>query len=388
MSIPVQKQEAIYRLLQRHLDKQSVGFPATQSGADIRFLKTMFTPDEARVALKLSYQPTPHNQVIAGAAGDFSAEETVTLLESAFKKGAIGWKLKDGVPHWYVMPVVIGMYEAQDGNPSRGFLAVAGAYMQTMAYGKSFLSVKPSQMRTIPIRKSVTVEHHIAAYDEIRSLVAASGGPFVVLNCICREAQRIQGKPCKQTSRLETCLGMGDMAAMTLRRNHGRKIFADEALAILRQNENEGLVLQPANEQKAEFVCSCCGCCCGMLRVQKMLPHPVHFWTSNFHASVKADSCIRCGVCVKRCQVNALELKEPSGGAHINLNKCIGCGLCVPVCPKKAISLIKKMRETVPPKNEEELFDTIKANRKDGLAQLWMLLRILLRSGKHSVGNR
>lgn len=379
MSTLTQKQDAVYRLLQRHLDKQAVGFPATGSGADIRFLTILFTPDEARVALKLSYQPTPQNRVVADTAAEFSVDRTVALLESAFQKGAIGWKLKDSVPHWYVMPVVIGMYEAQDGNPSREFLAAAGSYMRTMQYGKAFLSVKPSQMRTIPIRKSVTIEHHIATYDEIRSLVKASKGPFVILKCICREAQRAQGKPCKQTSRLETCLGMGDMASMVLRRNHGRKISADEALSILQQNEDDGLVLQPANELKTEFVCSCCGCCCGMLRFQKMLPHPVDFWTSNFYASVETGSCASCGVCVKRCQVNAVTLGGPSGTVAISRSKCIGCGLCVITCPKKAISLVKKTPETVPPEDEEELYDTIKANKRGRLGELLMVLKLLLR---------
>jgi NAD-dependent dihydropyrimidine dehydrogenase PreA subunit len=381
MSTLTQKQDAIYRLLQQHLDKQAVGFPATRSGADIRFLEMMFTPDEARVALKLSYEPTPQNRVISDVAADadFPADQTAALLESAFQKGAIGWKLKNGIPHWYVMPVVIGMYEAQDGNPSREFLTAAESYMQTMQYGKAFLSVNPSQMRTIPIRKSVTVEHYISTYDEIRSLVESSKGPFVILKCICREAQRAHGKHCKQTSRLETCLGMGDMASMALRRNHGREISADEALAILQQNEDDGLVLQPANEQKTEFVCSCCGCCCGMLRFQKMLPHPVDFWTSNFYAYVNTESCTRCGVCAKRCQVNAVALNGPSGAANINWSKCIGCGLCVTTCPKKAISLFKKTLETVPPKDEERLYETIKTNRKNRLGQLWMLLRLLLR---------
>lgn len=368
MSALTQKQDAIYRLLQEHLDKQAVGFPAAGSGEDIRFLTMLFTPDEAKVALRLSYQPTPQNRVVADAAADAekSEDQTIALLESAFQKGAIGWKLKNGVPHWHLVPVVIGMYEAQDGNPSREFLAAARPYMRTMQYGKAFSSVKPSQMRTIPIRKSVTVEHHIATYDEIRSLVKASKGPFVIIKCICREVQRVQGKPCKQTSRLETCLGMGDMASMSLRRNHGHKISADEALSILRQNEDDGLVLQPANAQNTEFVCSCCGCCCGMLGFQKALPNPMDFWTSNFYASVKTESCTRCGVCVKRCQVNAVALSGPSGTAAISRSKCIGCGLCVVTCPKKAISLIKKPQETVPPKDEEELYDTIKANRKGG----------------------
>jgi electron transport complex protein RnfB len=312
-------------------------------------------------------------------ARDFTAERTISLLESAVQKGAIGWKIKNGVPHWYVMPVVIGIYEAQDGEPSRRFLAVHNSYSRTMNYGKSFLSVKPSQMRTIPVHKSVTVEHHIATYDEIRSLVRSSPGPFVVLKCICRETQKMAGKDCRQTARLETCLGMGDMAAMVLRRNHGRKISADEAQALLQQNEDEGLVLQPANEQNAEFVCSCCGCCCGMLRYQKMLPRPLDFWSSNFYAQVATGACTKCGACVKRCQVNAVTLSGPDETAKINLTRCIGCGLCVTACPKKAILLVKKEQVTVPPMTEEDLYDQIRANRNGSIGQLWMLLKMLLR---------
>jgi Pyruvate/2-oxoacid:ferredoxin oxidoreductase delta subunit len=363
MNSDTQKQDDVYRLLQQHLDRQAIGFPAARSGADITFLAALFTPDEARVALQLSYQPLPQDQIAAKTAQDFPADRTVALLESAFRKGALGWKLKDNVPHWYVMPLVIGMYEAQDGNPSREFLAAGSPYMQTREYRMSFAQVKPSQMRTIPIGKSVTVEHHIATYDEIRSLVKLSPGPFVILKCICREEMRAQGQTCKQTARLETCLCMGGMAAMVLRRNHGRKISADEALAILQQNENDGLVLQPANAQQTEFVCSCCGCCCGMLRFQKGLSKPVDFWTTNFFASVNADVCTRCGTCVKRCQVNAIVLPDASGAAQVNRNRCIGCGLCVPTCPPKAISLVKNTPEIVPPKDEEELYDMVKANR-------------------------
>lgn len=358
-----QTQDEVYRLLQQHLDQQAVGFPAARNGSDIRFLTAMFTPDEARVALKLSYKPTSQEQVIAATAGEFTAQQTVALLESAFQKGAIAWKLREGVPHWRVLPVVIGMYEAQDGAPSAEFFAETDPYMHTREYGMAFASVKPSQMRTIPIMKSIDVEQYIATYDEIRSLVKSSPGPFVIMKCICREEMRIKGEACKQTSRLETCLGMGDTAAMILRRSHGREISVDEALEILRQNEGDGLVLQPANEQKAEFVCSCCGCCCGMLKFQKMLGNPVEFWTSNYFAEINADLCNRCGTCVKRCQVNAVSLPDESGAAAINYKRCIGCGLCVPTCEGKAVSLVKKGPETIPPKDEEALYDTIKANR-------------------------
>ena len=370
--------DAVYRLLQRRLDRQAVGFPATMSGADIRFLKFMFTPDEARVALSLSYKPAGQNAIIADMAGTFTADAVVLLLESSFRKGAIGRKVKDGVTQWYAMPLVIGIFEMQDGEPSREFLDAQAAYSRTLEYGKSFLSVKPSQMRTIPINKSVTVEHHIATYDEVRTLIASSKGPFVALKCICRESQAMGGKPCTKTSRLETCLGMGDMAAMTLRRGHGREVSADEALALLGKNEDDGLVLQPANARNAEFVCSCCGCCCGMLRFQKRLPHPIDFWSSNFYACVDPARCSRCGVCVSRCQVDAIAMNGTGGAAKINLSRCIGCGLCVPTCPKKAVALLKKAAETIPPENEEAMFDAIRTNRKGRLGELAMMVKLML----------
>ncbi len=371
--------DTIYRLLQRHLDKQAVGFPAAWSGADIRLLKRFFTPGEAKVALFLSYKPAPAEEIIERAAPEFLVEQTKRLLDSMLMKGAIGWKEKDGTGHWYILPLVIGMYEGQDGDPSPEFLDDARVYMKTMGFGRSFLAVKPSQMRTIPINKSIPVEHPVATYDHIRTIVRDSPGPFVVLPCICRRSKAMKNKPCAKTSREETCLAFGDMAKIVLRRKHCREVSRDEVLAILRQNEDDGLVLQPANTRQPEFVCSCCGCCCGMLSYQKFLPHPVDFWSSNHYAEVSAEACSQCGACVSRCQVGAVTLTGPSGEAKINLSRCIGCGLCVPTCPSEAVRLKKKDPETVPPANEEDLYDEVMASKKGALGQFQTLLKVALR---------
>ena len=234
-------------------------------------------------------------------------------------------------------------------------------------------------MRTIPINQSIPVEHPVATYDQIRGVVDASPGPFVVLPCICRRSKAMRNKPCAKTSREETCLAFGDMAKMVLRRKHCREVTRDEVLAILRQNEEDGLVLQPANARQPEFVCSCCGCCCGMLSYQKLLPHPVDFWASAYHAEVSAAACSQCGTCVSRCQVGAVTLAGRSGEAKINLSRCIGCGLCVPTCPSEAVRLKKKESEPVPPADEEDLYDQVMANKKGALGQLKILVKVALR---------
>jgi Na+-translocating ferredoxin:NAD+ oxidoreductase subunit B len=370
--------DKIYRRLQQHLDNQAIGFPATLSGADIRLLKRLFTPEEARLALFLSYEPSPLAHVAERASAAFSAEQTEVLLDAMLQKGSIARKKKAGEKHWYLAPLVVGMYEAQDGEPSREFLADARAYMKTLSFGRSFLAVQPSQMRTIPINRSLSVEHHVSTYDAVRSIVLEASGPFVVLTCICRESHAIRKEPCKKTSRRETCLAFNHMASMVLARNHGREITRDEVLAILEQNEKDGLVLQPANAKKPDFICSCCGCCCGMLGVQKMLPRPVDFWTVSYQAESDPAKCTRCGKCVSRCQVGAVELSVEAGKAKVNLDRCIGCGLCVTTCPSQAMNLRKKEAGPDLAQDEEEYLDRVMANKKGTLGQTVTAIKMLL----------
>jgi Na+-translocating ferredoxin:NAD+ oxidoreductase subunit B len=365
------KEDKIYRTLQQHLDKQAIGFPSTISGADIRFLKRMFTADEAQLALLLSYKPAPEQEIVSKALSWSPSDRTKNLLQSMFSKGSIGWREKGGENHWRVMPMVIGMYEAQAGDPTKEFINDAHNYMKTMSFGKSIISVSPPQMRTIPINRSLPVEHNVATYDDIRSLINQSSGPFVVLKCICRVSKSMKGHSCASTSREETCLALNDMAAALVRRGLGREISRQEALEILEMNQEDGLVLQPANAQKPEFVCSCCGCCCGILQLHKRLPFPSEFWSTNYLACISPDNCTGCGVCVSRCQVNAIKLS--SERAVVNMDRCIGCGVCVPTCPSGAIMLSRKETSAEPPENEEELNDQIMARKKSSWEQ-WLIM--------------
>ena len=168
----------------------------------------------------------------------------------------------------------------------------------------------------------------------------------------------LEGEPCKITDRKETCFAAGSMAQAVLRHGVGREITLDESMTIFEQNQKQGLVLQLSNTEKAEFICSCCGCCCGMLNLHKHLPKPVDFWSANFYAVVETTLCDGCGVCEKRCQVGAARVSEKKQQNSVDLNRCIGCGICVPTCPKKAISLRKKTTE-VRPRKQGKTFTTL-----------------------------
>lgn len=162
------------------------------------------------------------------------------------------------------------------------------------------------------------------------------------------------------------------MAQMALANDVGRKITRDEAMPIIEQSQKEGLVLQPSNTKKAEFICSCCGCCCGMLDLHKNLPKPLDFWATNFHAVVDKTTCVGCGNCEESCQVGAVSVSEKEQYAVVNLDRCLGCGVCVSNCPTESISLLKKPTEVIPPQTREELVDIIMDRKKGRFGKLML----------------
>jgi len=105
------------------------------------------------------------------------------------------------------------------------------------------------------------------------------------------------------------------------------------------------------------FVCSCCGCCCGILTTAKKLARPADFFRTDFVAEVDPGVCQVCGTCGTRCQMDAITSDhEPS---KVIPERCIGCGLCVTTCPSGAVRLHKKDARTPPPKDTGALYTTI-----------------------------
>jgi len=374
-------EDKLYRSLQRHLDGQPVGFPATRSGSDLRLLKRLFTPDEARMVLHLSYKPKSVREIHEDLRETgISLEGLKEALEEMAGKSSLGRVEREGVPHFFLIPLVVGMYEGQLYALSREFLKDFDDYTSSKAFGLEFLSTELPQLRTIPVQKSITVQHHVATYDELSALIDESNGPFVINPCICRKAADLKGSPCQKTSRVETCMALGDVAKSFIRAGKGREVTREEALEISRQNEEEGLIFQPSNSRKPEFICACCGCCCGMLRLQKALPKPADFWASNFHASVEAEACTGCEACVERCQVGAVTLEQKLGVAKVDLSRCIGCGHCVTSCPSGAMGLARKKAEIVPPETWEQLQEVIMVHKKGAGGKVRLAAKLVLQS--------
>jgi electron transport complex protein RnfB len=370
--------DSVYIKLQKHLDRQTVGFPATGTGAEIRLLKHIFTPQEAEIATFLSYRYEPLETIFQRAQGRVgSLQELKNLLDNIHKKGGVEAKATKDETLYCNAPLVVGMYEYQVDRLTPEFLKDFKEYTSDRNFGIAFLSTKLPQMRTIPIAKSIQLQHSVGTFDEVASLLKNARGPFVAMECICRKKKAMEGEPCRKTRRKEVCLAIGAVAESLPSSSTGRKISREEALELLKQNQKEGLVLQPSNTKTAEFICSCCGCCCGILRLHKKLPKPLNFWSANFHAVVDKDRCKGCGSCEASCQVEAITVFQKEKIAVVNLDRCLGCGVCVAQCPKEAIALAKNRVEVVPPETREELTDILMQNKKGRLGKLLLTGKLL-----------
>lgn len=363
--------DSIYRDLQRHLNRQAVGFPATRSKAELAVLKHIFSPEQAKIAMGLTYKFQTLDAIYAHVGSQVdSIDRLEQSLDQMQKKGGLLSAYKNGIRQYCLVPLIVGMYELQLNRLSPEFLKSFKAYTNTLTFSLEFLNTKRSQMRTIPVEKSISVRHHVLPYDHINQLLQQAEPPFVIMECLCRKKKEMEGFECSVTHRNETCMAIGDMGQSVLKSGIGREISRDEAATILEQNQQEGLVLQPSNTEQVEFICSCCGCCCGMLGMQKHLPEPLKFWESNYYAFVDAAACTGCGRCETRCQVAAIHANESQKMAIVDLKRCLGCGVCVVGCHKNAITLVRKEKFTCPPKTMQALYDDIRASRGGRLKKI------------------
>lgn len=338
-----------YRKLAEFLDTLPDGFGSSETGADLTLLQRLFTPAEAELArhLTLEAEPVP---VIAHKA-QLACDEAAPMLEAMAKKGLIfSIQQEDGTFHYQAVPFVVGIYEFQIHNLSRDFLHDVTEYWKTLKPRTRPQAIP--QMRTIPVRESIELNMEVLPYEQVDHLIDAHDR-YAVAPCICRHTAKMAGNGCDAPE--ETCLMFGEFADYYVRLGVGRAIDKAEVLDILEKANAANLVLQPSNSKTSAFICCCCGCCCGILGGLKRHPKPSEIVANAFIATLDADLCQACWLCLERCQMDALS--EGEGRVVLDTDRCIGCGLCVSTCPTGALTLVRKPDSalTHPP---DTLYDT------------------------------
>jgi electron transport complex protein RnfB len=327
-------QEETYRRLAEHLDRLPDGFAPSETGAELRLLAKLFTPQEAELATHLTLEREEASTI--GERAGLSPVEAEQRLEKMSSKGLVlSARRGDGTMLYQAIPFVIGIYEFQVNNLSEDLLDALHEYWSTRRPGPQVQTIP--QMRTIPIGRSIEPHLEALPYERAEELVKANDR-FAVAPCICRRHAKMVGEGCDAPE--ESCLIFGDWADYYAQTGRGRRIDRSEMMELLAQADAANLVLQPTNSQDIAAICCCCGCCCGILAGLKRQPKPAEAVASAFIATLDADLCLGCWTCLDRCQMEALA--EDGDQVALNTDRCIGCGLCVSTCPSGALTLVRK----------------------------------------------
>jgi NAD-dependent dihydropyrimidine dehydrogenase PreA subunit len=337
--------ENIYKQLADFLDTMPNGYPRSESGVEIEILKRIFTEEEASVFMKLKLVfETPVQ--IAERTG-LETEYLKKMLPQMMDKGQLMGVVIKSFSMYRAAPFIFGIYEMNMKRMDREMAILFERYDHEV-FADKFFSTNPPLMRTIPIGIEILDDTKIEPYENIASFIESSKS-WYVRNCVCKTEKALLGRKCDKP--LEVCLSFAPVENAFDSDSTARAITKEEAYSILKMSEEAGLVHMTSNYKSGHFyICNCCRCCCGLL-TQYIAVSKNATAKSNYKAVVDIDACISCGVCVDRCQVDAIRVKD-----HAVVSDCIGCGLCVSTCPTNAIKLIKRTKEDSlhVPENERE----------------------------------
>jgi len=165
-------------------------------------------------------------------------------------------------------------------------------------------------MRVIPIEMSIDGSSRKASYEEI-SRYLNENTVFSCSPCSCRTNREIMGEGCGHLKE-DMCIQMGHAAEYYIRTKRAREITREEAFAILKRAEENGLMHQIPNidgSGKTHAICNCCGCACMSLRTGNMYKN-TDMLRSNYVAQTDKEKCAACGQCVENCPTNACKLGQ------------------------------------------------------------------------------
>jgi electron transport complex protein RnfB len=338
----IRENEDVYRRLARRLDTVPRGFPATDSGVELRLLARLLTPIEASLVSVMRLTPESAADIALRSGVDPATADD--LLDGMADKGLIRAQQEEGrrtyrlVPRASTVPPGLG-WAVQDIELAKLFEQY---YQETRGTN---LERPPAIRRVIPVQEAIPVDLQVHPYEQAVTMLenAASWG---VRECICRLWQRSIGKGCDHP--LEVCILISSAEGAFEDSTIDRAISKEEALHVLHQAEKAGLVHTTTNfGDQPSNICSCCTCSCGILRGVAEFGIPTAIARSDFCTTVEIDLCNGCGDCARHCQFGALSV--PEGIGVVDDVRCVGCGLCADVCPTGALHLQRRPAGENPP---------------------------------------
>ncbi len=361
-----------------------VPFPVTDTAVDI--VSRVVGEAEGELDLIFAFRENP-SQIMAQlvASSGLPEEKILPLATSLARKGLIfNQPSSSGVMVYRLLPLMmVGVMEYKFMGPLTGsreerelavlfekllselrdqtqshydalapLFAAAPALDRTVPGGKA---ADGKAIRIVPVDKTLGVLEEFILPSQTVEEIIDKFDDIAVGHCFCRQRRKTLGEPCKTNAPVETCFTFGKSARHTSGMGFAKMISRDEALKILKEAEQAGLIhkaIHPAGRESSPetSICNCCKDCCDTLRIWRDGTLPMI--NSTYYLSIiDPEACTGCGTCLEWCPTDAISINE-DGVARRDENACLGCGVCARFCPVSAISLKEGLRRVfiMPPR--------------------------------------
>ena len=348
-----------------------IHFPVSETAVSIIQRVVGNSEDELDMIDAFREKPSQTMDQLVASSG-FSEEKIVRLTASLAKKGLVfNQPSSSGIMVYRLLPLMmVGLMEYQFMGPLTGseaekelavlferllaelreqtqghydalapLFAAAPAVDRTVPAART---VDGTAIRIIPVEKSLdAVEETILPSQTVEAIINKFDD-IAVGHCFCRQRRSLLGDMCKTNAPVLNCFSFGKSAKHTSAQGFARKVTRGEALKILKEAEQAGLIhkaFHPGSREASPetSICNCCKDCCDTLRIWRNGTLPM-INSTNTLSVIDADACTACGTCLEWCPTDAIAWNE-DGVAQRDERACLGCGVCARFCPESAISL-------------------------------------------------
>ncbi|MBW1808743.1 MAG: 4Fe-4S dicluster domain-containing protein [Deltaproteobacteria bacterium] len=355
--------KATYKKLRERLDLLPVGAPGQSTIYEI--LKITHTPEEAELCCQM-----PLKFSTLGALSrklGIPRDSLRPKLETMADKGLILDMLIGGKMRYMITPTIIGFIEfsmmrIRDDVDQKHLANLYHRYLlEEPDFANQFKpGTKTSLFRTL-VHETTLPENYTEVLDWERAThIVESAVARAVSLCHCRHVTHHRGEDCKKI-RMEVCLSLNIGADYLSRHGLARLISKEEALDLLVETREAGLVHLGDNVQnRPGFICNCCGCCCEVMGAMKNFGMFENTFSSNFEARVDNQACTGCKKCQKACPANAIDIidkprtkkgKKYKFLAKVDPKVCLGCGVCIPECKFDSMAMVPRAQRRITPRS-------------------------------------
>lgn len=369
-------EQEIYDRFMEWMQRTWVGLPESEFREEV--IRAKYSVEEAEFLTGFPFRKTPLDE-LAEMKG-MSEAALAERLDPLVKKGILWKGTKKGKLRYGLNDIFFALYRSSfwpmlHTDHMKALAPPANRYFLHSIDDMGKTEYKG--LRTLPINQTIAPNTTVRPYEDVVKLLDRFEY-YTVSACPCRQRKALDPAFKDSDKPLEVCLHFDDLGHYIVDNEMGREITREETEEILARSAKAGLIHGLSNwQEKPDTICNCDSEYCIWFEAYHHLDHHKTLDASNFKLQTGPETCKGCGLCAKRCPMDAItmvsykdadkKLNKKAQVPKLVVRDCIGCGVCVVKCSTRSLKLVPRANTIDPPRDVYDWAARYMADVKAGI---------------------